>query len=85
MKNRIKTIIPRMHNCDSFNDFQDMFKTSRLHVGVDDIPLTDDNIVQMGKELWLEIMNDDNCEHSILTLQEYMLSLEATNKVFLIT
>ena len=55
MKNRIKTIIPRMHNCDSFNDFQDMFKTFRLHVGVDDIPLTDDNIVQMGKELWLEI------------------------------
>ena len=85
MKNRIKTIMPRMHNCDSFNDFQDMFKTSRLHVGVDDIPLTDDNIVQMGKELWLEIMNDDKCEDSILTFQEYMLSLEATNKDFLVT
>ena len=58
MKNRIKSIMPIMHNCDSFNDFQDMFKTSRLHVGIDDIPLTDDNITQMGKNLWLEINID---------------------------
>ena len=82
MKNRIKSIMPRMHNCDNFNDFKDMFKTTKLHSGVDDIPLTEDNIAQMGKDLWIEIMNDDNCEDSILTFQEYMLSLEANNKGF---
>ena len=30
-------------------------------------------------------MNDDNCEDSILTLQEYMLTLEANNKGFTVT
>ena len=85
MENRIKSIMSRMHNFDSFNDFKDMLKTSRLHVGVDDIPLTDDNIAQMKKDLWLEIMNDDNCEDSILTFQEYMLSLESNNKGFAVT
>ena len=69
MKNRITSIMPRMHHCDSFNDFQDVFKTSRLHAGVDDIPPTEDNIAQMRKDLWLQIMNDDNCEDSILTFQ----------------
>ena len=74
-----------MHNCDNFKDFQDMFKTTKLHNGIDDIPLTDDNIAQMGKELWIEIMNDDNCQDSIITSQEYMLSLEANNKGFAVT
>jgi len=85
MKNRIKSIMPRMRNCNNFNDFQELFTTTKLHTGIDDIPLTEDNITQMGKDLWLEIMNDDNCEDSILTFQEYMLSLEATNKGFTVT
>ena len=74
-----------MHNCDNFNDFQDMFKTTKLHNGIDDIPLTDDNIAQMGKELWIEIMNDDNSQDSMITFQEYMLNLEANNKRFTVT
>ena len=44
-----------MHECGNFKDFQNMFKTARLHNGIDDIPLTEDNIAQMGKELWIEI------------------------------
>ena len=44
-----------------------MLKTTKLHSGTDDIPLKKDQIAQMGKELWLEIMNDDNCQESIVT------------------
>ena len=65
-----------MHDCGNFKNSPDMFKTTRLHNGLDAIPLTDDNIAQMTKELWIEIMNDDNCQDSIITFQEYMLNLE---------
>ena len=74
-----------MHDCGNFEDFQYMFKTTRLHNGIDDISLTDNNIAQMGRELWIEIMNDDNCQDSIMTFQEYMLNLEENNKGFVVT
>ena len=61
-----------MKDGETFHDFQNIYKTSKLHTGIDNIPLTDDNITQMGKDLWLEIMNDDNCENSMITFQEYI-------------
>ena len=82
MKNRIKKILPRMHEFNNYQDFAKMFNTSKLPIGIDNTPLTDDNIVQMGKELWLEIMNDDNDTDTIVTFQEYMLSLEHQNEGF---
>ena len=72
MKKRIKTLLLRMNDCETFNDFQNIYKASKLHTWIDDIPLTDDNIAQTGKDLWLEIMNDDNCENSMITFQEYI-------------
>ena len=62
-----------------------MFNTSKLPIGIDNQPLSDDNIVQMGKDLWLEIMNDDNNMDTIVTFQEYMLSLQHQNKGFSVT
>ncbi len=63
-----------MHECENFHDFLNMFNTSKLPVGIDNMPLTDDNIVQMGKDLWLEIMNDDGNTDTIVTFQEYAQS-----------
>ena len=74
-----------MSECDNFQDFVNMFNTSKLPTGIDNTPLTDDNIVQMGKELWLEIMNDDNDTDTIVTFQEYMLSLESQNEGFAVS
>ena len=85
MKNRIKTILPRMQECDSFQDFVNMFNTSKLPIGIDNQPLMDDNIVQMGKDLWIEIMNNDNNTDTIVTFKEYMLSLEIQNEGFAVT
>ena len=62
-----------------------MFNTSKLPICIDNQPLSDNNIVQMGKDLWLEIMNDDNNTDTIVTFQEYMLSLEHQNKGFSVT
>ena len=75
-----------MDECESFQDFVNIFNTSKLPIGKDNQPLSDDeNIVQMGKDLWLEIMNDDNNMDTIVTFQEYMLSLEYQNKGFSVT
>ena len=71
-----------MNDCETFQDFQNIYKTSKLHTRIDDIPLSDDNIAQMGKDLWLEIMNDDNCEDSMITFKECMLSLKDVKVLF---
>ena len=52
-----------------------MFKITKRHTGVDDVPLTEANRIQMGKELWLEIMIDDDCKDTIITFQEYVIRL----------
>ena len=44
MKNRIKSILPEIHECDS-QDFVNMFNTSKLPIGIDNQPFSDDNIV----------------------------------------
>ena len=67
---KIKSIEPWIQQHDDFEDFQSIFKTTKLHQGIDDIPLTDNNIAEMGKELWLELMNDNTVEDSILTFQK---------------
>ena len=36
----------------------------------------------MGKDLWLEIMNDDNCQDSMITFKEHKLSLKDQNEGF---
>ena len=85
MKKRIKALLPRMNNCDTFQEFKSIYKTSKLHTGIDNILLSDDNIAQMGKDLWLEIMNNDNCQDSMITFKEYMLNLKDQNEGFAVT
>ena len=84
-KNRIKHILPKMHECENFQDFVNMFNTRKLPIGIDNMLLTEDNIVQMVNDLWIEIMNDDNNTDTMVTFQEYMLSLEAQNEGFAVT
>ena len=74
-----------MHECENFQDFLNMFNTSKLPIDIDNMQLTDDNIVQMGKDLWLEIMNDDNNTDNNMTFQEYMLILVSKNEGFSVT
>ena len=62
-----------------------MFNNTKLPIGVDNMPLTEDNITQMSKDLRLEIMNDDINVDTIVTFQEYMLSLQSQNEGFSVT
>ena len=84
-KKRIQALLPRMNDCDTFQDFKSIYKASKLHIGIDDIPPSNDNIAQIGKDLLLEIMNDYNCQDSMITFKEYMLNLQDQNERFAVT
>ena len=46
MKKRIKMMMPMLERVSTFQDFQRIFKTTKLERGLDDTPLTDDNIAE---------------------------------------
>ena len=60
MKIKLKTINPYMNNIETFQEFQNLFSSSNLELGIDNIPITKDNIVEMSKETWLGIRNEKN-------------------------
>ncbi len=44
-------MIQMLERVSSFLDFQKIFKTNKLGRGLDDTPLTDDNIAELGREI----------------------------------
>ena len=71
-----------MDNVKSYNDFKSLCNTSNLDLGLDNNPLTDDNIAEMSRDLWQEYMADDTNEDSMVTFAEYMQLLAQHNPGF---
>ena len=72
-----------MNNITDFNDFQNFFSSSKLEIGVDNIPMSDDNIVAISKEVWTDIINEKGYdEKSFLTFVEFMKLLQESNQGF---
>jgi len=82
MKKRIKMMMPMLENVSTFQDFQRIFKTTKLDRGLDDSPLTDDNIEELGRDIWDELLNNSESEHCFFTFAEYMQSLQDSNSGF---
>ena len=83
MKKKIRRITPYMNNITDFNDFQTFFSSSKLEIGVDNVPISDDNIVAISKEVWTDIINEKGYdEKSFLTFVEFMKLLQESNKGF---
>ena len=79
MKKRIKTMMPILDRVSSFQDFQRIFKTTKLDKGLDDTPLTEDNIAELGKDIRDELLNNSESEHCFFTFKEYMEALRQSN------
>ena len=47
-------MVPMLERVSNFQDFQSVFKTTKLDKGLDDAPLTDDNIAELGRDIWDE-------------------------------
>ena len=71
MKKRIKMMIPMLERVSNFQDFPRIFKTTKLR-RLDDTPLTDDNIAELGRDIWDELLNDSESEQCFFTFSEYM-------------
>ena len=82
MKKRIKKMMPMLERVSTFQDFQRIFKTTKLERGLDDSPLTDDNIEELGREIWDELLNNSESEHCFFTFAEYIQSLQDSNSGF---
>ena len=79
MKKRIKMMMPMLERVSNFQDFQQVFKTTKLDRGLDDTPLTDDNMAELGRDIWYELINDSESEHCFFTFAEYMEALQDSN------
>ena len=47
-------MMPMLERVSNFQDFQQVFKTTKLDRGLDDTSLTDDNIAKLGRDIWDE-------------------------------
>ena len=83
MKKKIKMMMPMLERVPNFQDFQIIFKTTKLDRGLDDTPLTDDNITKFGRDIWDALLNDSESEHCFFfTFAEYMGALRDSNSGF---
>ena len=82
MKKKIQKIAPSLKGLSNYGDFAAMFKSSQLEVGLDDTPLTNDNIVEISREFWMDTMNQSPSDNALATFQEYMKLLKQGNQGF---
>ena len=48
-------MMPMLERVSNFQDFPRIFKTTKLR-RLDDTPLTDDNIAELGRDIWDELL-----------------------------
>ena len=82
LKNKLNKILPLLNGCGKFDQFLLKFCSSRMHIGIDNDPLNDDDICSMGKQTLEEIMNDESTENPFFTFHEYMSTMAKLNKGF---
>ena len=82
MKKRIKMMMPMLERVSNFQHFKRVFKTPKLDRGLDNTPLTDDNIAELGRDIWDKLLNDSELEHCFFTFAEYTKTLKESNVGF---
>ena len=61
-----------LERVSTFQDFQRIFKTTKLDRGLDDTALTYDVIAELGRNIWDELLDDSESEHCFFTFVEYI-------------
>ena len=47
-----------MNYITNSNHVQTFFSSSKIEIGIDNVPMSDHNIVAISKEMWTEIVNE---------------------------
>ena len=80
LRRKLKSILPSRVNIKSFKDFQSLCNASNIAPGLDNTPLSKDDVAIIAKEIWEEIMSNDPNEDAIITFKEHMKLLKMSNK-----
>ena len=59
MKKKLKKINSNMKNIERFREFQNFFSSSNLKIGIDNILLSEENLLEIPKEIWSDIINEN--------------------------
>ena len=82
MRREVKSMLPAMRSTQSHNEFQSLCSASNIEPGIDNEPLSDDDVASVAKEFWEEKIPNDPNEDSIVTFKERMELLKQRNKGF---
>ncbi len=58
MKRKLQKSNPYMRDIATFCEFQLIFSSSNLEIGIDHIPKSEEDLVEMPKEIWSDIINE---------------------------
>ena len=62
LKRKIKEISKEVGTTDDFVTFEANFKLLNLEVGIEDMSSYDENIAEIGQEMWKDLMNEKSME-----------------------
>ena len=82
IRRRIKNLLPKIKDLEDYNDFKSLIQSSKLEIGIDNIDITNDDIAQIGKEIWFDIMNNNTSEETFCTFSQYMTILSQQQSGF---
>ena len=82
LKRKIKEISKEVGTLDDFVTFEAKFKSSNLEVGIEDMSSYDDDVAEIGQEMWKDLMNEKSGEDTFCTFFEYMQLMKQNNKGF---
>ena len=83
MKRKVKPTITSISNVQCFKEFEDLCNASNLDLGLDNAPITDDNVVEVVNEVWEELTSNASCNDNVIfTFQEFMEFLKQSNSGF---
>ena len=82
LKRKIKEISKEVGKTDDFVTFEAKFKSSNLEVGIEDMSSYDDNIAEIGQEMWKDLMNEKSGDDTFCTFYEYMQLISQNNQGF---
>ena len=82
MRRKVNSMLPSVSNIKSFREFEESCNTSNLELGLDNTPLSDDDVAEVAKEVWEDLTANASHDNAIVTFQEHMELLKQSNRGF---
>ena len=72
-----------MKNIESFKEFQNLFSSTKLEIGIVNIPISEDPLVEILNEIWPNITNEKGySDKSSFTFIDFMRLMKENHRVY---